>query len=46
MFTIGNLWWLIVLSVILVFLVWYWTIRASHRAVERISVEGKRPKRH
>ena len=46
MFTIGNFWWLIVLSVIVVFLIWYWTICALHRAVEKISAEGKRPKQH
>lgn len=40
MFTIGNSWWAIVLAVVLVFVIWYWTIRASHRVVERISSEN------
>ncbi|MGI6358757.1 MAG: hypothetical protein ACOX2K_08730 [Bacillota bacterium] len=39
MMTIGNLWWLIVLSVVTVIGVWYWTTTASHRVVERISHE-------
>lgn len=40
--TIGGLWWLIVLSVIVVLAIWYWTTAASHRVVERISKEDPR----
>lgn len=42
MFTIGLLWWLPVLALLLVLGVWYWTLRVSHRAVERISQENPR----
>jgi hypothetical protein len=40
MFTIGYLWLLIVLAVAVVFALWYWTVRVSHRSIERISEEN------
>ncbi len=41
--TIGNFWWLIVLAITAVLSIWYWSIRAQHRVVERISRDD--PKR-
>lgn len=36
-FTIGTFWYLIVLAIAATVFIWYWSIRASHRIVERIA---------